>query len=982
MPTRSNQQESTEGIVDGKANLTEENGDRQVSNLENGSNSEVEVDMGSIVEVDMEHVEFAVVDDLGTYDMIIGINTMRRYDLTSHFRCHFVTDCGGAAPPEVPTARKDDLSNDRPSLVEETVPKVGDMSATFLRKNSSEIFANSRNPRTPWTRRKSRDELLDIEIDVDGTELLPDPPWEEDKSQFNANAAEPDSERGIPKSLESAPLGLRLRKFVRQFNQIFQTGVGKEPARVTPYKFSVDDEKWKFTDASRRMRRARPQTRLKDEAIKAFIEKSLKAGIIEKCDLPDYSHIHLTKKPNGNWRYCIDFRLLNSATKSAGWPLPNIDAMLRRIGDAKPKHFAVIDLTAGYHQTEIDESCRDYTAFITPHGLYRWKRVPMGLKGAPSYFQHQMQAVVLDGLVGRICEIYIDDIIIYGKTDDEFMDNLTTVFERFEKFNILLNPNKIQLGLSEVEYCGRTLNEEGMSFSKKKRDKVFDFDKPETQSQLKSFLGLTNYFRNHVPMYSVIAQPLEQLTHGYDKRNKRKKVKWTEELNRSFYELQTAVANCPQLYFHDEKSGDEIILETDASDYGIGAYLFQVRYVDGIRWEYPISFISKSLNETERKWATIEKEAFAIFYAFQKFEHLIRDIHFVLRTDHENLTYINVNPKQKVQRWKLAIQHYDFDIEHIAGKDNIIADAFSRFCTKPLPKKVQATSTTTLMDNKPIVIKPKSVPRVRFMISSLNQIGVVNEHQSEPIATSSIETGSLKSIMKQKEHSDVVLIPTILTESEPVSMIEKSDEDFSDKKRSHVLPSENLVVDNDIEGSDEVNYDTDVEFEIDNDIDSLERRLNKNDETQTKRVKSPLSKKTANAIKEEYLSRETRKLISEAHNVTVGHHGVQRTINKLILCGKSWKGMRQDVRCFIDHCPACQKMSRLKRVINVPRFVVTKINPMQRIAVDTVGPFEKDENGYVYVLVITDSFTRWTELIPMRYSISQLSRHSKRLFNS
>ena len=389
------------------------------------------------------------------------------------------------------------------------------------------------------------------------------------------------------------------------------------------------------------------------------------------------------------------------------------------------------------------------------------------------------------------------------------MQNLTTVFERFEKFNILLNPDKIQLGLSEVEYCGRTLNSEGMSFSKKKRDKVFDFDKPETQGQLKSFLGLTNYFRRHVPNYSEIANPLEKLTHGYDKRNKRKKIKWTAELNRSFTELQTAVGNCPRLYYHDEKSGDEVFLETDASDYGIGAYLFQVRYKNGKRYEYPICFISKSLNETERKWATIEKEAYAIFYAFQKFEHLIRDIHFVLRTDHENLTYINVNPKQKVQRWKLAIQHYDFDIEHIAGKDNIIADAFSRFCAKPLPTKIQATNTTTLADNIPIVIEPKPVPKVRFMTSSLNQLDVVNESQFEPIATSSIETGSLKSIMKHEEHSNVVLTPMIVTGSEPViidadetvNMVKVPTEVVSDKEQSQILSSEDIVVDNDIEES-------------------------------------------------------------------------------------------------------------------------------------------------------------------------------------
>jgi hypothetical protein len=268
----------------------------------------------------------------------------------------------------------------------ETVHRKGSIPKTILRKNLGRGAHSSRSPTTPWTRRKSRDELLDVEVEVDGTEDLPGSPWDDD----NPGNPQGDGVVKIDETIEPI-FRRRLQKFVQQYNSIFRTGVGRTPALVTPYKFKVDDKKWKVTDVHKRMRKHRPQTRLKDEAIQAFVERALHDGILEQCDIAEYSHMHLAMKANGKFRFCVDYRLLSDATESAGWPLPNIQEMLNRIGRVKAKHFAVIDLTSGYHQTPIDESCKDYTAFITSRGIYRWTRVPMGLKGAPSYFQHQMQ---------------------------------------------------------------------------------------------------------------------------------------------------------------------------------------------------------------------------------------------------------------------------------------------------------------------------------------------------------------------------------------------------------------------------------------------------------------------------------------------------------------------------------------------------------------------------------------------------------------
>jgi len=301
----------------------------------------------------------------------------------------------------------------------------------------------------------------------------------------------------------------------------------------------------------------------------------------------------------------------------------------------------------------------------------------MGLKGAPSYFQHAMQQMVLSDLLYTACEVYLDDIIVYGETEDEFLRNLELVFQRLEKYNITLNPEKVRIGLSSIEYVGHTIDKDGLSFSKEKIQDVWDAPLPTTKKQLKSFLGLCVQFKDHVPNYSTMVQPLHNLLPNYSKKEGNHPVGWSSETKERFEDIKKAINDCPKLFFVDPHA--PVFLHTDASDYGIGGYLFQL--IDGKH--RPIIFLSKSLSKTERKWSVYEKEGYAIFYSFMKMEHLLRDIHFTLKTDHRNLIFINTDLRDKVKRWKLAIQHFDFNVDHIEGEKNIEADGFSRLITIP-----------------------------------------------------------------------------------------------------------------------------------------------------------------------------------------------------------------------------------------------------------------------------------------------------------
>ena len=204
-----------------------------------------------------------------------------------------------------------------------------------------------------------------------------------------------------------------------------------------------------------------------------------------------------------------------------------------------------------------------------------------------------MAMTVLAGLVYIICEVYVDDILVHAENEEQFMERLRLIFEGLRRYRVTINPDKTALGMNSIELAGHQIDATGMKFKEDKLDKVTGFPLPTTMKQLRSFLGLANYFRDHVRNHSVIAQPLQQFLSGYEKRKGFHKLNWTPILVDSFEQLKEAVSNCQKLYFLD--GHHPITLETDASDYGLGGYLRQV--IDSK--DYPIMFISKSFTSAQ-----------------------------------------------------------------------------------------------------------------------------------------------------------------------------------------------------------------------------------------------------------------------------------------------------------------------------------------------------------------------------------------------
>jgi hypothetical protein len=470
------------------------------------------------------------------------------------------------------------------------------------------------------------------------------------------------------------PPGLqkRLRQEFSARKKVFRAAVAATPAQFsTPFTLEIDDQKWQRMTTRERVRNQAPDKM--DEIAKQCRELE-ELGVIEKTQSSHFSQVVMAKKPDGRWRMCIDFRKLNECSPSLGWPIPRIKEILVRLGTVKAKYFGVIDLTAGYHQAELDPASRKYTAFKTHCGTYQWTRVAMGLKGAGSHFQQMMHEVLGNtGLLYTACELYIDDIIIYGRTEEEFADNVARVLQALEDHGITANPKKCRFGMTEVEYVGHVISADGsLQMSDSKKQKVVDFPEPQTPTQLRSFLGLVNFFRDHVgptPRFDQLVRPLQAMVVACGKG---KKLQWTAEGSRAFAATKSGIADLQTLWFPVDDQ--PVFLHTDACEYGVGAYCFQV--IDGK--ERPVTFYSKSLSGPQLRWSTIDKECFAIVLALREFEYLLRHRHFLLRTDHANLTKMNISQSPRVVRWKMEMMEYDFDIEHIAGKANVVADSLSR----------------------------------------------------------------------------------------------------------------------------------------------------------------------------------------------------------------------------------------------------------------------------------------------------------------
>ena len=316
-------------------------------------------------------------------------------------------------------------------------------------------------------------------------------------------------------------------------------------------------------------------------------------GILSKVDWCDWATpIVPVVKKTGAVRICGDFKCtVNPVLHADQYPLPRIDDIFASL--AGGERFSKIDLAQAYLQMEVEESSRKYLTINTTKGLYQYNRLVFGISSAPAIWQRAMDQV-LQGIPGTQC--YLDDIIVTGVDDATHLANLQAVLSRLQEYGLRANKDKCEFFKDSIEFCGHTIDKQGLHKSQDKIDAVLRAPKPDNVSQLRSFLGLINYYHKFLPNLSSVLHPLHCLLQTGQK------WKWSKDCEQAFKAAKQLVTSEKVLTHYDPSL--PLRLACDASPYGIGAVLSH-KMPDGT--ERPIAFASRSLNSAERNYAQIDR---------------------------------------------------------------------------------------------------------------------------------------------------------------------------------------------------------------------------------------------------------------------------------------------------------------------------------------------------------------------------------------
>ncbi|UYV85108.1 K02A2.6-like [Cordylochernes scorpioides] len=405
------------------------------------------------------------------------------------------------------------------------------------------------------------------------------------------------------------------------------------------------------------------------ERLKTRLEELEKAGIIAQVNVATEwcAPTVIAGKPNGDIRLCVDLSRLNEHVQREVHPMPVVEHMLGQLGEAR--FFSKLDANSGFHQIPLSPDCQHLTTFITPFGRYKYCRMPFGISLAPEYFQRVM-SIILQGMDGVMC--YLDDILIFASDSKTHDRILRLVLRKLKEAKVTLNKAKCVFGVPRINFLGHILDEDGIRPDPAKIEAVAKMPAPTDVHGVRRFLGMVNHLGRFVENLSEIVAPLNQLlVKGQD-------FVWDCSQERAFRKLKELLTTQPILAAYDVRK--PTMVSSDASSYGLGAVLKQ-EGKNGI-WR-PVAYSSRTMTPTEKRYAQIEKEALAITWACERFQDFLLGKRFRIETDHKPLIPLfstkelsSLTPR--LQRFRMRMMRFGFEIVHIPGKELLDADALSR----------------------------------------------------------------------------------------------------------------------------------------------------------------------------------------------------------------------------------------------------------------------------------------------------------------
>ena len=649
--------------------------------------------------------------------------------------------------------------------------------------------------------------------------------------------------------------------------------------------------------------------------VRDHLQQLLSAGIIRRSHSPFTSNVVLAKKKDGKLRLCIDFRQLNNRTIKDNYALPRIDEILESLSGNR--YFSVLDMKSGYHQIEIEESHKERTAFtVGPLGFYEYNRMPFGLTNAPATYQRVMEACLGD-LHLNICHIYLDDLIVYGRTFEEHLDRLQRVFQKLREAGLKLTPKKCHLFKGKVKYVGHIVSAEGIEPDPEKIQKAMDWPTPTSKEEVRQFLGFIGYYRKFVKDFSKTAKPLTNLLPPTRRKGTRKKKDegdnpfvWNDSQEGAFQSLKSQLIKPPILGYPDYDLPFE--LHTDASTKGLGAVLYQQQG----EHKRVISYASRGLSKSEQHYPAHKLEFLSLKWAVtEKFTDYLFGHQFTVYTDNNPLTYVLTSAQLDAtgHRWVAALSAYSFELKYRPGRSNADADAMSR-----LPGILSEHRDTIRSDS----------------IQAICQSHQVNNNYIESLSTSP-EVVDNTFILNQQPTFPKVDVKSAQENDPELSL-------WFDFVRDRRRPSKHHLPYSTWQSVLLQNFDR---LRLHRGI--LHREITIDGESKLQQIlPSSLIPDVLYYLHDQF-----------------GHQGRDRTTS-LVKERFFWPGMSKDIEQWVANCGRCVRRKSPTNT-RAPLCNITTSEPLELVCIDYLL-LDRCKGGFEYVLVITDHFTKYSIAVPTR----------------